>query len=248
MTKRNLTSEKKQSLDARMAGRKVINILAALLLTFIGSAAFILITDYFIFRSGTWVGWTMVAKHPSNEDVLWWQSQIGPLPPPTTTSKMARPARVRGRTGIASGSGGNAGSRLRDGLISIDMITASTWIRGGVLISTEKHVWHLGVELPGGMAFERIYIGEPGVAPKHPTYGTWDFRVLPMGLMLNSLFVAAPLFLLMIVLSRTSRRAFTRIMGLDRETRDRCEVCAYVLIEGQNPCPECGNLQQIVEQ
>ncbi len=254
MNNRVLNSEKTQRLNASIVGRKVINILAALFFSFVGSAAIVLTVDYFIFRSGTWVGWTMTSNHPSYDDVVWWQSQVGPLPPPTTTRYIVMPDTIVGRTGFPGrGMNGASGSRLPDGLLNAQMKMGSNnkvskWIRGSVLISPNKHVWHMGVELPGGMAFERIYIGEPGVVPKHPTYGTWDFRIAPIGLAINSLFVAAPFFLLMIVLSRTSRKAFSRIMGLDRQSRDRCEVCAYVLIAGQNPCPECGYHRKLTSQ
>ncbi len=242
-----MTSVKTRCHHARSIGRVVRNVLAALFLSFLGSAAIVLAADYFLFRSGTWTGWTMVAFYPSHEDVLWWESQVGPLPPPTSTAGMVMPRQSRGRTGLTSGSDALTASRLAYGLMGVRMETASEWIRGSVLVSETKHAWHIGVELPGGMAFERIYIGAPGDALAHPTYGTWDFRILPIGLAINSLFVAGPLFVLVTILAWTTARTFRRIKGIDRRARGRCEVCAYVLIAGQNPCPECGHHRKSIE-
>ena len=237
----DVTAAKTRRHHAGRIGCMVRNVLAALFFSFLGSAAIVLTADYFLLRIGTWSAWTTVSYHPSHDDVAWWKSQVGPLPPPTTTGGMVMPPIVRGRDGSTGGAVGLSGSRLNQGLINVRMKTASAWIRGGVLVSARKHAWHIGVELPGGMAFERIYIGPPGVAPKHPTYGTWDFRILPIGLAINSLFVAGPLCVLVTVLAWATARAFRRIMGIDRRARGQCEVCAYVLIAGQNPCPECGH-------
>lgn len=240
-------SAKTKRLNARSIGCKVRNIFVALLLSFLGSAAIVFAADYFMFRNGTWHGWTMVARYPSDSDVAWWKSQIGPLPTPTSSEGMVMPGQSRGRTGLTSGSDSITASRLPEGIISVDMITESKWISGGVLTSKTKHAWHLGVDFPGGKAFERVYIGTPGVAPAHPTYGGWEFRVLPMGLALNSLFVAGPFFVLITILAWIISRLFHRILVSKRRASGRCEVCAYVLIAGQNPCPECGNHRLVIE-
>ena len=237
-----MTTGKTRRHHALSIGRKLRNILVALLLTFLGSAAIVLVTDYFLFVSGTWSGWQMVSQLPSHDEIAWWKSQVGPLPPPTTSRFIVLPATIRGLDGSnANGMAGGSGSRLSDGLRSVRMRSESKWIRGGVLVSPTKHAWHIGVELPGGMAFERIYIGLPGVAPAHPALGGWDFRVLPIGLAINSLFVAGPLFVLVALLARPTARTFRRIKAGRRRARGQCEVCAYVLLVGQNPCPECGH-------
>ena len=159
---------------------------------------------------------------------------------------MPRPG--RGRTGLSGGAVGLSASRLSAGLMSVRMETESKWIRGSILVSPTKHAWHVGVQLPGGMAVERIFIGPSGAALAHPALGGWDFRILPIGLALNTLYVAGPLCVLVTVLAWATARAFRRIMGASsRRARGQCEVCAYILIAGQNPCPECGHHRKSIE-
>ena len=248
MSANAVTAAKTQRHHARNIGRKVRNVLAALFFSFLGSAAIVLATDYVLFRSAARSGWSMVAHFPSHDDVIWWESQVGPLPAPATTADIVMPRPGPGRTGLTGGGVGLSVSRLSDGLINLRLETESKWMRGSILVSPTKYAWHVGVQLPGGMALERIFIGPSGAALAPPALGGWDFRILPIGLALNTLFVAGPLCVLVTVLAWTTTRAFRRITGgSDRRARGQCEVCAYVLLAGQNPCPECGHHRQSIE-
>ena len=248
MSANAVTTAKTQRHHARSMVRKVRNVLAALFFSILGSAAIVLATDYVLFRSGALSGWTMVAHSSSHDDVIWWQSQVGPLPAPATTADIMIPRPAPGRTGLSGGAVGLSASRLSDGLMNLRMETESKWMRGSILASRTKYAWRIGVELPGGMALERIYISAPGAALAPPTLGGWDFRILPIGLALNTLFVAGPLCVLVTVLAWATARAFRRIMGASsRRARGQCEVCAYILIAGQNPCPECGHHRKSIE-
>lgn len=215
--------------------------LPAFFFSIIGSVAIVLAADDVLFTRGTWNGWQLVPRVAGDDEATWWQSRVGPLPPPATTANIIAPAPVRGRDGSnADGSAGAPGANLPNGIIAYRMTTPTRMIRGGVLVSPTAHVWRVGVELPGGMAVERVYFGLPGQTPPHPTLGGWDVRVLPLGLLANSLCVAPPLCVVLMLLAWVTARAFRRIRGSIRRARRRCPACAYVLLPGQTGCPECG--------
>ncbi len=187
----------------------------------------------------------MVTDHLRKDDIEWWKSQIGPLPPPFYTGNIVMPATIQGLNVMNSnGMNGVGGSQLPDGLLSVNIVSESKWIRGGVLVSRTKHAWHIGVELPGGMAFERTTMGTPGVAPQHPALWGWKLRVLPIGLAINSLFAAAPF----LILSKTTIGVFRRIRAKRRRAKGLCERCAYILMTEQHTCSECGHQQRFIEQ
>ena len=224
------------------AGRlRVGVVLSVLFFTIIGSAALVLVADHFLFRYGTWSGWTLTPTIAKHDDLNWWQSRIGPLPPPTASGYLLPPASTRGRDGQGGDGceGANYG-QLPSGLAAYRMSTKSPMIRGGVLVSRSSHVWRAGVQLPGGMAVERIYIGRPGAPPPHPTLGGWDWRILPVALVLNTLYAAGPVCILVTLLAWEAAGVYRRIRGTRRRTRGRCPDCGYVLLTGQSVCPECG--------
>ncbi|MCH8344367.1 MAG: zinc ribbon domain-containing protein [Planctomycetes bacterium] len=220
----------------------VMRIVVAVMLSIIGSTAIVLGVDHLLFTRGTWSSWQLVVVPVvGHDETAWWKSRVGPLPPAGTTTNIVAPATVRGRDGLnADGAPAPHGARLLYGLIAYRMKTQFPMIRGGVLISPTTHAWRVGVELPGGIAVERIYLGLPGQAPPHPTFGGWDLRILPVGLLINSLYAAAPLCVVVTVLAWFSRWAFRRIRGSIRRAHSRCPACAYVLLPEQNTCPECG--------
>lgn len=230
--------------QASSIGRKVKNTIVELFLTFLGAALIVFVVDYFMLVNGTWSGWQKVSQHPSLDDIAWWKSQVGPLPPPSSTGVIVQPANVRGINGASVTGAAPITSRLIEGLLSVKLKTESKWIRGGVLVSPTKHAWHIGVQLPGGMAFQRYYIGTPGLAPKHPAFWSWDFRILPIGLAINSLYAAAPFIVIVTIFLRVFRRIRARI----RRARGQCEACAYILIAEQKVCSECGHHRQPIEQ
>jgi hypothetical protein len=214
---------------------------SALFFSLIPSAALVLIADHCLFRWGTWPAWTLAQSYPGSDEPEWWESRIGPLPPPTDTGAIAPPASVRGRDGSGGdGTDGGIGHQLPHGFGKYEMQTRLPLIRGDVLMATDVHVWRAGVELPGGMVVDRYYIGQPGVAPPHPTLGEWETRILPIGLVLNTLYAAGPLSILAwssMWIVGTTRRG---IRGRMRRRRGQCPACAYVLLPEQAVCPECG--------
>lgn len=216
-------------------------VLAVLCFTIIGSVPVVLVADHFLFRYGTWSGWTLTPKVARYDDLKWWQARIGPLPPATDTGHVLPPARTRGRDG-QGGDGCESANygQLPSGLAVYSMSTKSPMIRGGVLVSKSLHVWRAGVQLPGGMAVERIFIGRPGQPPAHPTLGGWDWRILPVPLVLNTLYAAGPLCIVVTLLAWEIAGVYRRIRGASRQARGRCPECGYVLLPGQSVCPECG--------
>ncbi|MCH8825163.1 MAG: hypothetical protein IH984_16840 [Planctomycetes bacterium] len=226
-----------------------LEIFAALFLGILGSVAIVFVVDYVLFVGGTWSGWQMVTNSVSRDDIAWWKSQVGPLPPPTNTGFFVLPTPITGLNGFNGNSTvGATGRQLPDGLLSLNIVSESKSIQGGVLLSRTKYAWHIGVELPGGMAFERVYIGMPGYTPSHPALWGWHFRILPIGLAVNSLFAAGPLLVIVILLSRPTAKTLYRIRAKFRRSRGQCEACAYILIAEQKVCSECGHHRQPIEQ
>lgn len=130
-------------------------------------------------------------------------------------------------------------------LITSKMVTKPNWIHLRVVDSPNESVWHVGVELPGGIPFERVYSVLPGNQP--PSLASWDVKILPKGLALNSLIVAGPLFVFIIIIWCGILRVFRILKTKSRRARGQCEVCAYILIAGQNPCPECGHRRKTIK-
>jgi hypothetical protein len=216
-------------------------ICSGLFFSLVASAALVIIADQCLFRWGTWPGWTLARSIPGTDEAAWWESRVGPLPAATDTGAIVTPASMRGRDGsVGDGAPGLHGQRLPHGFGGYEMQTRLPLIRGGVLIATDLHAWRAGVELPGGMVVDRYYVGQPGVAPPHPTYGQWDVRLLPIGFVLNTLYAAGPLCILawtsMWIVAATSRRIRARV----RRRRGQCPACAYILLPEQAVCPECG--------
>ncbi len=224
-------------------------VLAVLCFTLIGSAVVVVVIDHFLFRYGTWSGWTLTPRLARYKDLDWWQSRIGPLPPATSTGDLIPPASTRGRDG-QGGDGCESANygQLPSGFAAYEMRTKPPMIRGGVLTSQKLHVWRAGVQLPGGMAVERIFIVGPGLPPPHPTLGGWDWSIRPLGLVLNTLYAAGPVCILVTLLAWATAGAYRRTRRKIRLARGRCPVCGcgrcpdcgYVLLAGQSVCPECG--------
>lgn len=119
------------------------------------------------------------------------------------------------------------------------------WIHLRVVDNPNETIWHIGLKFPGGIAFEREYSGLPGIQP--PPLAYWDVKILPKGLALNSLIVAGPLFVFIIIIWCGIPRVFRILKTKSRRARGQCEVCAYVLIAGQTPCPECGHRRKTIK-
>lgn len=216
-------------------------VLAVLYFTIVGSAAVVLVADHFLFMRGTCDTWRLSFAFPSHEDLAWWQAQVGPVPPAGTTEGHVDPARPVGPDGWnRDPCGGPPTSRLPDGLVAFRMKTSWPMIRGDLLMSEKTHAWRVGVDWPGGMAVERIFIGLPGQAPPHPALGGWEWRILPVALVLNTLYAAGPVCILVTLLAWEAAGVYRRIRGRSRRARGRCPECGYVLLSGQSVCPECG--------
>ncbi len=131
-------------------------------------------------------------------------------------------------------------------LLSDRMEAEPKWAQLGVVETSTETVWSIGVKLPGGMAFERVYSTLPGAQSPALAFGYWDFKILPTGLVLNSLIVAGPLCVLLTIVWWGTARVIRSIKTKSRRARGQCEVCAYLLIAGQNPCPECGHHRKLI--
>jgi len=215
--------------------------LVALLLSIIGSAAIILVADHFLFKHGTWSGWTLTPYPPKRDDLQWWQSRVGPLPPPTNTGDLISPQNIRGR----DGRGGQAAEtptnmRLPHGFVAYRMDTRSPVIRGRVLVGVSRHIWYAGVEFPGGMVVERQCRPVPGQPPLHPTIGGWHSTILPAGLALNTLYGAAPLCIIVTLVAWPLAARYRKIRRGIRLAYGRCPECSHPLLPEQEVCPECG--------
>jgi len=218
-----------------------IKALLIALLTLFGSAAIVIVADQFFFRYGSWSSWQLTVTQADPEDERWWQSNVGALPPRDPLANIVTPATVPGRDGSnKDGAPGIGGDRGHPPLFAYRMNMASSMMRGGVLISPDVHAWHIGVVLPGGMAVERIYLGKPGVAPPHPTFGGWDVHALPAGFLLNVLIVSVPLYLAGASFVRLLKWSIRTVRTRLRTQRGQCPVCAYTILPGQRQCPECG--------
>jgi hypothetical protein len=238
-----------------LAGRLRLGmVLSVLCLTLIGSVALVLVADHFLFRYGTWSGWTLEPTIAQREDIRWWQSRVGPLPPAGTTEGLVTPAKpVGGRDGWnRAGVDGLPGMQLSDGLAAYSIETSWPMVRGKVLLSPTTHVWRMGLSLPGGMVVERVYTGRPGWPPPHPSFGGWTWRIRPLSLVLNTLYAAGPVCILVTLLVWVSPRLYRGIRRRIYRARGRCPVCGagrcpdcgHVLTAGQSVCPECGYEQR----
>ena len=217
-------------------------VLVVLYFTIIGSVALVLAADHFLFMRGTCDSWRLSFAFPNHEDLAWWQARVGPLPPAGTTEGLVGPARPVGPDGWNRDPWGSPyTARLPDGLVAYRMNTSWPMIRGDLLTSKTTHAWRAGVDLPGGMVLERSYISPPGQAPPHPTLGGWKWRVLPLGLVLNTLYAAGPVCIVVTLLAWEAAGVYRRIRGTRRRARGQCPDCGYA--KGPTPgdeCPECG--------
>ncbi|MDY7110584.1 MAG: hypothetical protein SYC29_18280 [Planctomycetota bacterium] len=225
-----------------LAGRLRLGmVLSILCLTIIGAVAIVLAADYVLFVHGTRDEWRLRGVPANYDDLEWWKAHVGPLPPRGTTEGHVAPMRPVGPDGWnRGGCGGPPGMILPKGLVAYRMKTAWPMIRGDLLTSKTTHAWRVGVDLPGGRVIERMHIGPPGVRPPHPAFGGWECRILPLGLVLNSLYVAGPLCIVVTILVWEVTRVYRGIRGATRGARGRCPQCGYVLVAGQSVSPECG--------
>ncbi len=216
-------------------------VLAVLYFTIIGSVALVLAADHFLFMRGTRDEWRLRALPADYDDLNWWKGCVGPLPPRGTTEGHVAPMRPVGPEGWnRGGCGGPGGMILPHGLVAYRMKTSWPMIRGDLITSKTTHAWRVGVDWPGGVVMERIYISPAGAAPPHPTLGGWKWRIRPLGLVLNTLYAAGPVCIVVTLLAWEIAGVYRRIRGRSRRTRGRCPECGYVLLAGQRVCPECG--------
>jgi hypothetical protein len=216
-------------------------VLAVLCLTIIGSMALVLAADHLLFMRGTCDEWRLRGVPANYDDLNWWKARVGPLPPRGTTQGHVGPMRPLGPEGWnRDGSSGPPGMILPNGLVAYRMKTSWPMIGGDLLTSKETHAWRLGVDWPGGMVLERIYISAPGVRPPHPAQGAWECRIIPLGLVLNTLYAAGPVCIVVTLLAWEAAGVYRRIRGSIRRAHGRCPSCGYVLLPGQSACPECG--------
>jgi len=219
---------------------RVAIVLGAMILSFIGSAAIILVADYLLFRHGAWSGWTLTQTRPSQHDLEWWKSHVDPRPARTADVRFVLPAIVTGRDGRQSTYDMSANGGRLLGLESYGISTRSPLVRGSVLASPSFHVWRLGVHFPGGIAVERQIRTAPGEAPPHPTKGGWKRRIRPMRFALNTLYGAGSLCIVVTLIGWPLAATFRRIRGLLRLAHGRCPNCGHTLLPAQEACPVCG--------
>jgi len=219
---------------------RLITVFIALVSSFIGSAAIILVADYSLFRYGTWSGWTLTQTRPSRHELEWWKSHVDPRPPRTSNVSFVYPAIVTGRDGRQSTYDMSANGGRLLGLESYRISTRSPFVRGSVLASPSLHVWRLGVQFPGGTAVERQIRTNPGQAPPHPTNRGWKRRIRPMEFALNTLYGAVLLCIVITLIGWPLVASFHRIRGLIRLAYGRCPECGHALLPEQEACPACG--------
>jgi hypothetical protein len=225
-------------------------VLAVLCISIVGSAALVLVADHFIFRYGSWSGWKLTPTVAKRDDLQWWQAHVGALPTATTTEGWIAPARPSGgrddwnRDGVP----GPPGAHLPDGLVTYTVETSWPTVHGKVVSSSTTHAWWMGLDLPGGMVVQRICICRAGQPPPQPTLGGWSWRTQPLALVLNMLYAAGPVCVVVTLVAWAMAAAYRSILGKLRLARHACPKCGHGLLPGQDTCPECGHRLSIPRQ
>lgn len=221
--------------------RMPLRVVIVTVLSLIGSAAIVIAADHLLFVRGTWSGWRLALEVANHDDATWWQSCVGTIPLSRRDATFVAPATISGLDSANGDSYPTPETGPRPfGLNAYRLRASSSFIHGGVLISPDTHAWRIVVNLPGGPVLERTYLAQPGQTPLHPIIGGWQVKVLPVGLLLNTLLFAAPLAILVIAGSRVWFRICDSVRGALRRARGQCRSCRYELLEGQAICPECG--------
>jgi hypothetical protein len=221
----------------RLARRAVVAVFFGLL----GSASIIIAADHFRFMRGDWNGWQVDLSVATHDDAIWWQSRLGPRPPSRNDATFVAPATIQGRR-FWNNDGYEApeNGAVAYGLNAYRIRSDGAGIRGSILVSPERHAWHMYFPLPCGPAIERFCFVTPGQQPPDPTIGGWEMRLLLGGLLLNSLLLAIPLVGIGIAIVSVSKSVRATALRTVRRRHSQCAECLHPLQADQRVCPECG--------
>jgi len=212
-------------------------ILAALLFSIIGSLVIVLAADCILSTRLAKIAGTVSIVQPSRDDLRLWYSSLGSLPDSGGASGVPASKAAEGPQELhPDATGSEHGPR---DITGVRINTISPMSRVGYMYSDSKFVWHRGVVLPGGMAFQRVCVTRPGQMPPAMSSEAWRVRILPMGLARNTLYLAGPLCVVVVLLVWAVSR-YRRIRQGLRLAYGRCPFCSHPLLPDQDICPECG--------
>lgn len=151
------------------------------------------------------VGWDLMEIGAIDEDVAWWESNIGPVPAPTAVPPMNPIApMVYGAYGRTGAAGTSVDLWVRTGLRRDRYVNVPRWASGAVMTTINLQYHADAIEFPFGRIRTR-WIVSPGQPPT-PYPFTWRSTVHWDGLARNLAFFSPAIWIAILVSASAIRR------------------------------------------
>lgn len=188
-----------RSSGAAGASRRLLRKASWPIVVLLTSIVCVLSVDLALFSREVQATWSLGPYRPVLDDQAWWVARVGAGTEPQWGSG-AQPLTIHLLHHASPAQVGAGGLRG----YSIEPVSGR--LRGRLLVSPVASAWRVGVELPGGMAVERSFVMVAGQVPTMPPLLGWNNRIMPVGLLLNSLLLAGPLAALLLLARLVRRR------------------------------------------